>query len=330
MRGSEMFNPQLKEAFMRKYTTSGNTQKLLLYIFRKTGEVESKYGIDFCRMNVPQTKEAFDNASGVKTNGAGAVLKILKMYINWCTANGLWATDAIQFVRIDGYEKLRNSHLASPHHLAVSLDAAFPHPEENEIEYIYRSFLWLGYIGLQDTEAIRVTASNLNFDTMKLTFPKHREPYEFYTDSKPDLLKAAYLTSFTESRCRGHRIAQRAEGNEILRGKPSKKSMEERLESTFRPFICRAFKAAAEHPIEQEEKPSLKLNYKSVYASGLFYRTYERERRGVSPKFDEIIMKERRMSREEYSQQTPAERNYFDELIRNTRKDYENWRSVFT
>lgn len=329
-----MYNEQVKAAFIQKYTSSDQTKKLLLHIFDGTKGIEEKYGKDFYAMNSEQAQEAFNCVSGIKVNGASAILMILKAYVRWCIANGYPASQAVQELRIDVYDKLRESYVASPEHLNRALRAAFPNPEKNEIEYIYRSFLWLGFMGLQTSEAIQVTADELDFSQMHLNYSGHKGYHLIYPEALPDLKKAIELKGFKEPRGKNGIERQRAPGREILRGKITKKPLEEVVDATFRPTISRAFKAALDkyesQGIEVPADLSLKLTFKHIYMSGIFYRTYERERMGIPPSFDEIVLWERRNAKEPSFSRNYTERKLLNILIRDMEKDYDNWKSVFS
>jgi len=345
-----MYNEQVKLAFIEKYTDSKQTKKLLRHIFDGTKDIEERYGKDFYEMDAEQAQETFSCVSGTKVNGASSILMILKAYVRWCVANGYPATKAIQELRIDVHDKLRESYVASPEHLLKSLNEAFPNPDKNEIEYIYRSFLWLGFMGLQSSEAIKVTADHLDFDKMHLTyfqdpnlFPKVEQDSEkkekkkyllIYPEAVQDLRKAVGLTEFEEPRGKKGIKKPRAAGKEILRGKESKRTLAEAVDLTFRPTISRAFKAAfdkfADQGIEVPVELSLKLTFKHVYMSGVFYRTYERERMGIPPNFSDIVLDERRNAKASNFSRNYTERKLLNILIRDMEQDYDNWKSVFS
>ena len=329
-----MYNEKVKLAFIGKYTSSEQTKKLLLHIFDGTKDIEERYSKDFYEMDVEQAQEAFNYVSGIKVNGASSILMILKAYIRWCIANGYPATKAIQELRINVHDKLRESYVASPEHLLCSLDEAFPNPEKNEIEYIYRSFLWLGYMGLQASEAIQVTAEQIDFDVLRLTFPGHNVPYRIYPQAMHDLKKAVELNDFEEPRGKNGVKKPRASGKEILRGKVSKRTLEEAVELTFRPTISRAFRAALDkyesQGVEVPKRCSLKLTFKHIYMSGIFYRAYEGERMGIPPSFGAIVVHERRNAKEPNFSRNYTERKLLNILIRDMEQDYDNWKSVFS
>lgn len=326
-----MYNEQLKLAFIDKYTDKEKTAKLVQHLFNGTEEIEKRYNLDFYAMNREQAQEAFNYASGTKVNGAGALLKILQAYVRWCKANGYPVTDAISEVQIDVSDKIRDSYVMSPLHLKQSLDEAFPHPEENEIEYVYRSFLWLAFMGLQSSEAIKVTDTDLDFSESRLSYGGRIHP--IYFESILDLKKAVTLKEFKEPRGKNGVRKQRAVGHEILRGKVTQKTLEEAVEQTFRPTISRAFRTAFDKYVKEckvvPSHLSLKLTYKHVYMSGIFYRMRDRERIGFRPNFDEIVMIERRNSKESNFSRNYTERKLLNILIRDMEKDYENWKRAF-
>lgn len=341
-----MYNEPIKQAFIQEYTKSAPTKKLLRYLFEGTEEIEEKYATDFYAMNAEQAQEALNRVAGIKTNGTNAILLTLRAYVRWCAARGYPVSDTVQTLQIDVGDKLRESYVASPKHLLNSLNEAFPHPEDNQIEYIYRSFLWLGFIGLQVCEAIAVTPENLNFDTMRLTRPvlhpekmpedssKISPPGIIYAEAVPDLKKAIELKELKEPRGKNGVFRTRAPGREILRGKAGKRTLEEAIDATFRPTISRAFKAAIDR-YEKEGKQvpagcSLKITYKNVYMSGIFYRTYEDERMGSPIRFDVIVLGERRNAKESNFTGSYTERRLIQSLISNMEQDYENWKRVFT
>lgn len=335
-----MYNEKIKLGFIEKYTTSDQTKRLLLHIFDGTKDAEAKYGRDFYEMDVEQAQETYNNVAGIKVSGASAILMILKAYVRWCTANGLPTSDSVSRLHIDVRDKLKESHVASPQHLRYALDAAFPHPELNEIEYIYRSFLWLGFMGFQASEAIRVTKDDVHFQDCRIIFVELGEDgtakeysHLIYTEAMQDIRMAVQLTEFREPRGKNGIIKQRAHGDEILRGKVGQNSLEDAVDITFRPTISRAFREALDrYTSAGNEVPaqlSLKLTFKHVYMSGIFYRTYERERMGIPPSFDAIVMRERRNAKESKFSRNYTERKLLNILIHDMEQDYDNWKSVF-
>lgn len=345
-----MYNEQVKQAFIQKYTSSDKTRKLLLYIFGGAQEVEEKYGTDFYAMNVEQAQEVFNLVTGIRVSGASAILMILKAYVRWCSANGYQVSGAVHELHIDVFDKLRDGYVFSPKHLRETLDAVFPNPALNQIEYIYRSFFWLGFMGLQVSEAIQVTEDDFDFKSMRLLFFKNRSEEGrlskakdevvceektpcIYYEALSDLRMAIELRELREERGAKGVWKPRAAGREILRGKVSRLTLEEAVSTTFRPTISRAFKAAQDRRERDSasvpREASLQLTFKHTYMSGIFYRTYQKEQRGIPPSFDEIVLMERRNAKEPSFSRNYTERKLLNILIRDMEQDYDNWKSVF-
>ena len=329
-----MYNEEIKLAFIRKYTESSKTKKLVLHLFDGISEIEEKYATDFCTMNETQAQEAYSRVSGTRSSSQSAILFILRSYVRWCGANGYETSEAVYNLTQDVRDKIREGYGSSPEHLRLSLNAAFPNPDNNEIEYVYRSFFWLGFMGLQVKEAVKITKENLDFKNCLLSYPGISANQIIYQQSIPDLRKACNLTKFREPRGKDGVSKQRAFGNEILRGKVTEKPLEELIDSTFLPTISRAFRKAYDRYTEDGAQPpkelSLRLTFRHVYLSGIFYRMFENERMGFIPDFAEIVDRERRNAKPAKFNINYTETKKINILIRDMEKDYENWKLAFS
>ncbi len=337
-----MFNEDLKDGFIHAvYSREESTRKQVEKLLLTLGEYERKYGADFSQMNEEQTKETAKAMCGYRTSNANTIFFILREYVKWCRAQGYDTSDAIWRIRLPLVEKMRSSFVGSPAHLKMSLDMAFPDMKENDIKLVYRSFLWLGFMGFRDSEAICVTVNDVHFDNMKVTFGDWI--YPIYAESLPDLHGACELTSFDEPRGNIGTIKERASGDAILRGKTPRKprgkdtkgekTMQDFLITTLRPMVSRAFSAAAETYEKNGGNPpglSLDLSYNHVYLSGIFYRMYEEERIGRKPDFTEIVSREHRNSSHAEYDSNYTRNKFINGCIRNYEADYMNWKSLFT
>lgn len=329
-----MYNEHTKLSFIEDYSQSVQSRALLRQIFNGIEFIEQKYNVDFCSMDSSQAQEAYSRISGMRARSAGSYLAMLRSYVKWCRARGYLTSDAVYGLRIDFYEKIREKMVASPAHLKLALDAAFPNPARNEIEYIYRSFLWLAYMGFMDIEAVRVRCDEIFLAKHIIRFSGNTEDYHIYMEAEHDLSKACSLREFKEPRGKDGVYKQRAVGDLLLRGKVTANTMEESISKTFRPTITRAFKNAVNaYEAQGSQVPkhlSLGLTYNSIYLSGIFYRAYERERMGIPPRFDAIVIRER-----SYAPASNYSRNYtlnkqLNSMINDMEKDYLNWKSVHT
>ena len=141
-----MYNESAKQRFLSEYVNgdvirSESTANVISRVFGAMEPIETECGLDFAQMDLHNMQRAFDAVSGIRRQSAETVYFILKQYIRWCAANGMDGRETFKNIRLDSVEKYRPTAVASPTHLKNSLDAAFPHPEQNEIEYIYRASL---------------------------------------------------------------------------------------------------------------------------------------------------------------------------------------------
>lgn len=287
-----MYNESVKQRFLSEYISgdvkrSKSTANVISRVFSAMEPIETECDLDFAQMDIRDMQRAFDEVSGIRRQSAETVYFILKQYIRWCTANGVDGRETFKKIQLDSVEKYRPTAVASPTHLKSALYAAFPHPELNEIEYIYRASLWLAFIGFDELSAITVRSSDIQFDTMQVERECEIDNPVIYAEAVPDLRKACTLTQFIEPRGMNGVVKQREVGDFVLRGKVTNKSMIEFMTTTMRQTINRAFKTATDRYLkEYGEVPrnlSLALSHERVYRSGVCYRAYELERIGVDP-----------------------------------------------
>ena len=285
-----MYNHLRKNAFADSRQYSDKTYQHLCQMFNTIEPLESELGQDICEFDLSNLQKAFSLVSGTVQKSASVAFSHLRNYIQWCQSNGFHVSDAIQHLRIDELEKFRTRMVSSPKHLSLILDEVFPEPEQNQINYIYRSFLWLAFIGYEDKDAAELTAQEIDFVSMKVIPQQEGVPVrDLYAECVADLRMACSLTEFDESRGEGHKkaIRQRVDGHLLLRGKARANEPEDskKLTSTLRPAVSRAFKAAA-FKYESAKQPipkhlSLSLSYDRIYQSGIFFRAREKESIGI-------------------------------------------------
>lgn len=334
-----MYNESIKQEFISAYTTSASNRKVVQRVFTSTEKYEAEYCTDFSQMDRVQMQRTLDEIVGIRTQSAESMFFVLKEYVKWCSRNGIRTSDAISDVRIDAIERVRSHRVANPGHLKLSLDTVFPHPELNSIEYIYRAMLWLAFMGFEDFEAIKVKESEVDLKNMLIHYAGSREPYMIYAEAVPDIREACDAMEFIEPRGKDGVKKQRASGDTILRGKVSKKSADEQLESTFRQTISRAFKVAIDsfekNGIEIPRSLSLNLSYSRILLSGIMYRAYTREQIGIPPNamFAALVEKEvkRKMEAKEYTININRTENKIRTvLMKGYIDDYARWKCAFT
>lgn len=321
-----MYNESLKRSFIDQ-SDSLSTKKLLYRIFRCTAPVEEHHDEDLYAMPVEHLQEAFHTVSGVRSASIATRYYLLNSYIKFCKSSGFKVSDAINSLNLDELDKLRLRMIGSPIQLARTLDIIFPESQDNEIEYVYRAYLWLAFCGVLEDEAIALTRDDILTEPWGVRIANGDIRY-LYPEAVPCVMQAMTLTQMRERRKGRVRMTDRISGNHILRGKTTPDDrMEDYLLQTIRPSISRATKAAAEG-FENREKPvwfAYEIGFRGVYASGVFYRMYERERVGLPVDFSEEAIHQITSKR--------GDASAFDKLKWETtyrlNLDYSRWKSVY-
>lgn len=345
-----MYNETVKQRFLEDYLSgadgkrkrSAATERTLERIFDSIAPIEEACGCDFAKLSIEEMQRAFDAVSGIRSQSAEVAYYLLKQYIRWCILHGVGGGEAFKQIRLDSIENFRGCMVASPAHLKSSIDAAFPNPSENSIEYIYRASLWLAFIGFKEEEAAKILADDVHLNQMEITPQGFKEPFQIFAEARQDLFQAKTLQTFREPRGRKGVDKQRAVGDVLLRGKVTEKTMEEYLTTTVRQTVNRAFKKAIKERDEAKaqgkqrfENISLFLSYDRIYLSGVFYRAYEHERIGFDPIADFGALVELELSRKIAEGKYTISSNRTKGKIRNVLMkkyidNYALWKCAFT
>lgn len=334
-----MFHSEIKERFILEYSASVNTKATLRWIFEAAEVFECRFNADIAQMEESPLQALMDEICGISSRSGETVFYLVQEYIRWCRRNRIFPSisDAIMKVRVGSVEKIRRYMVANPAHLLITLDAIFPNVDTNSIEYTYRSHLWMAFSGLLDHESIRVSHNYVDFGAMCIRCPWREEPYPIYQESLNDLRQACTLTEFIEPRGANGVIKKRADGHLVVRGKVTRKTMEEYLRSTLRQSLVHAANVLQDAYREnQSDIPRLisyNISYRRVWLSGVFFRAYHYEQMGGDP--DEIftsIVRYQMASKGENHYTLGAKRTmqkiFYSNII-HFRKDYISWKSAF-
>jgi len=214
-------------------------------------------------------------------------------------------------------EKMKRMMIASPVHLEAVLNKIFEPVASETVDCLYRCYLWMGFAGIEEAEAIEVTVDEIDFDTM--TIEHGGKSYEIYREAVPAFKMACNATEFryvnpnyTDGKQGGYR--NRYPGEHLLRGI---RSAQIKL-TTIRAVIGKKFKAEG-----------IETSYGKIRLSGLFYKTYEMERFGEPVNFDAFIVE--RMGKTDHQYHRNYTRNKLANGIRrDLEDDYECWKAAFT
>lgn len=320
-----MYNINQKNKFINAYAKTESVAEQIRYIFKSFKKYEVEWGLDLSLQTVEKLEPVVNEVSGIKVQSTRIIIRILKDYVRWCKAEGYEVSNAIFKVKINPLEKIRAQMVSSPLHLATKLELCFDDPKENTIDITYLAFCWMAFSGLKDTEAVKVTADEVDFKNLEIVHNGHT--YEIYRQSLEILRKACTLTEFEYKHPKYSIAKKRAEGNAILRGI---RSSEPNL-ATIKPLINKKLSEKTDD-FEGEDTKVYKLSYNRIYLSGVFYRAYQRERAGLKFSFYPTVQREMDVqeTRGGYSlSSTSSLDSVASTMEKNLKDNYENWKAAF-
>lgn len=285
-----MYNEERKSLYIKSTITSDSQKEWYRSLFRRSERLEELAGRDLCEFYSSTLRQLYHDLGITLTQSAITTYYAIRRYVYWCRKQGYPTTDDIEDCQPDLVAEVRSCMVVVPHHLITTLDLVFPDYEEAQIQRIFRAYFWLAFSGFTDEEALRVRASDLDFENMCIRFEDHDpRDHPIYVLSVQDLLAAANLQSFTEFHVSSRLIVKdRLPGDTILRGKIPKGDdlSDDPMRTFIRPAVSRAFTRARQRYSREAYRyrkskypPSLYMTYRSAYLSGIFYRAWLRERR---------------------------------------------------
>lgn len=313
-----MFNEEQKVRFIRSYTDSINTANVATNVFKNFEKYEQEWGADLCTRSAEELQPVIDDILGLRSKSRWMTLSILKEYVKWClTMHIPNAKDGMLQIEVAGIDKIRKQMVASPLHLQKYLDQVFDSESEETIDNIYRCYYWMAYGGIKEEDTLFIKNSDVDFEQMIICYRGTSVP--IYREAIPAFRNVIRLDSFVYQHPNYKDIRRdRIPGDELMRGiKATTKTMT--IRSTLSRKSAEAVKAG---------KTEQQLSFHRISLSGLFYRTYERERIGLPVNFSEaaVSFMEGRSytlgNREKLvHRQNKIERDYIE--------DYQRWKLAF-
>lgn len=315
-----MYNERQKVNFIKGYTGSLNTANVATTIFNALEKYEEQWQADFCTRSKEEIQPVIDEIAGLRTKSQCMTLIILKEYVKWCIAMKVpGACDGMLHVEAVGLDKIRHQMVSSPLHLQKYLDELFDPESEETIDNIYRCYFWMAYGGIDEEDTILIKKDDVNFEKMTITYKDTNIP--IYREAIPAFRNAVSLTDFLYKHPNYTKTVRRDRigGGTIMRG----------IKANTKTFTMRVTISKRNIKAIEDGRTNLQLSFYRVRMSGLFFRTYERERAGIPVDFSDAAM--RAMAGKEYSikgriklehKQNRIERDYME--------DYQRWKLAFS
>jgi len=311
-----MYNEERKLQFIQeeKAESTHETAKSIFNKFERTEELED---MDLCEFPYEVLQNVIDSKFAVYTKtSADSMIAVVKSYITWCKRKGYPVSDAINnIVTFDPSRKksLKPLMVGSPEELRDLLDKAFDLPDEGTNDSIYRCFLWMAYSGLKNNEAIEVKSKDVDLLAMEIHYNgKH---YPIYRQAVKDFKIARDSDKFRYKHPNYDEsisiYKDRVESEYLLRSPKSAK-----------PTVNTAMWGVRDHAL----KANIEIRYSSIFMSGIYYRAFETDCRGMGTPSLGGYIREQILKLEEKDTYSPLREA---RIKRDVEKGYQAWKNLF-
>lgn len=312
------YNPQRKRAFLtaKQIQYGSQAERNWNSIFRKISVAEEKHNCDISEMSKELLEYEVTATFGCHIPTVKTRLRQFRIYIDWCREAGYDAIDLRGlYLRISPDamgDNIRYNLVGNPLQLNEIFDLVFADKNSDSVDQILRAYLWLGYSGLDEHEALQIKTSDLNEEMTHITF--HNEVYRLPSESIKSIKKACTLEEFTL-----YRSNERKAGEYLIRRTNRSDSSNEK--EALSSLISRRFKDA---------DISMRLDYPRIRRSGIMYRAFELYQLG-----NEQAMWTREIQKAmalKFKDKTPSSdeiKFYEKKILREFNTDFKYWRAVY-
>lgn len=274
-----IYNEELKQAFIDDSIQSENSKKNAVIAFRTISKYEEAWGADFCTRTAEEIRPVMEEICGARARSKYTRLGLFSNYSRWCVQHGIPGAidNTIQPSEL-GNTKLDSLIIRNPEHLQRCLDEYFEPESEETVDNTYRCFFWLAYGGMAESDIIQTAAPDVDFENMIV---HHGDSVAvIYRQALPAIRNCIRLTQFRYKHPNYEPIwKDRIPGPELIRGTRGSKITEPGIRSMLSRRIT-----------QRAKDGSIMLSYQRVWRSGMFYRIYEQELAGTKPNFHIVAL----------------------------------------
>lgn len=319
-RSDDVYNPDLKERFLREATDSEHTRKIYRAIFGAIEEFEEEAGMDVCEMDAATGKPLADSLMNVSGKSVEKRLILVKQYVRWCVRNEIPGASLafVDVVPMPPYGKLRSKMVSGPRMMADYLNSVFDRPEKRSVHNVYRCYLWLGFIGVASDLAGQVTATDVSIPE-RIVRSEGME-FEIPEEAVPELRNCVELTGFATEYGNTTRFTPRGCGQAILRNLSETPNIEGLWVRTSK------FRKDA----QDKGRTDKAVTYSYARLSGIFCRAFRMEMAGLAVD----LRKEAERLEDENERKNPdinpeTRRARVNVRTNGLADDYQRWKLVF-
>lgn len=311
-----MFNAEIKERFVKSYTTKNSVRASFKRFFDIAQKYEEQWGADLYTRTPNELSLFLNEASGLTTQSRSRTLRMLKSYVRWCLTQEDIFDVQEDLLDINSFSdnKLRKQTITSPVHLQRYLDAVFECEEKETVDNIYRTYFWMAYAGIDQNDVPKIRKKDMDFSDMVIRFGG--KTYPIYREGIKAIRRCVELDYIQSIRTNTGKsiVLKRFDSDCVMRGRRSvftSHALQER--------VSRKQKEAIE-----KGKTDLRLSYFKVWISGLFYKVYLDEISGIEPDFSSFI------AEIDAAKGIKKDRSSLLKQVSSYHEDYLRWKELFS
>lgn len=164
----ELYNPTLKEAYLKDKFDNEDSKKLNEYLFRKSKTTEEYFGRDLATFNLDQIEMVFRDMNPATRNSASNIKSRITKYIDWAIQNGHRQTNINPLKGTVKWEAQFVDNITERHLSKDKFDEIVDRvPNYQDKALMYSIFE--GANGQALSELVNLKYDDLNFDENKIT-----------------------------------------------------------------------------------------------------------------------------------------------------------------
>ena len=313
-----MYNESQKRRFILSYTQSMNTASIVETVFNVTEEFENEWGADICTKSIDELNQVLIKVSGLRAKSNGIRFAILRQYGKWCREHEVaGACDGLENIKDIGLDKIKEQTIANPRHLQEYLDVICDPEDKQTTDNIVRCYCWLAYSGVEEEDILNIKCSDVDLQNRIIRYDKGINPVKIYDESYKAFKNCTELDEFIFIHPKFETSRKRVSGDTLVRGI--------RDLTTIASMRVELSRKAKRH----ESETNLKLSYRRIRISGIFYRALIDETNGCNPDFKALVAYERQGKQYNLSHSRNTQEAKLRELERDYASDYERWKRAW-
>jgi len=312
-----MFNESQKSAFLKQYISRMYLVRTAIAAFEVFAPYENAWGADLCTKSAEELQAPFNEVFSSRTKGRYVSVMLLREYTRWCMEQGFnGACDGMLQVQIPGLEEVRYRYESDPADLHACLNLFLKDEAAEMSDLITRGFCWTCYSGIPVDGVLDLTTDCVDFSEMKIWF--RGQSFPMYRESLLTFMQLVRLQDFRFFYM-GHYIRRkRTGGNMLFRGIRELKEPKQLVARLRQEVVA----------VNKEREVDRTIAPQWISDSGMFYRAYQDELRGIPATFTDWVTAES-AGREYVLDQFESKEQRLKKIERWKYEKYIEWKLAF-